>query len=99
MKQRDPRAQEAIIQENAEILEETLRDFKVEAEVVDHLRGPVVMRTSGLHTQSVKSWYASPGSALPPDPSLIGRTYHVQGLCASNAGGGRLSNVLTQTIR
>ncbi len=42
VKTRDPRAQEAIILQNAEILEETLRDFKVETEVVDHLRGPVV---------------------------------------------------------
>jgi S-DNA-T family DNA segregation ATPase FtsK/SpoIIIE len=42
VKKRDPRAQEASILENAELLVETLREFKIEAEVVDHLRGPVV---------------------------------------------------------
>jgi S-DNA-T family DNA segregation ATPase FtsK/SpoIIIE len=42
VKSRDPRHQEALIQENGEILEETLREFKVEAEVVDYRRGPVV---------------------------------------------------------
>lgn len=42
VKRRDPRAQEAMIKENAEILEETLREFKVDAEVVGFTRGPVV---------------------------------------------------------
>jgi DNA segregation ATPase FtsK/SpoIIIE, S-DNA-T family len=42
VKLRDPRDQEAQIQANAEILEETLRDFKVDAEVVAHCIGPVV---------------------------------------------------------
>jgi S-DNA-T family DNA segregation ATPase FtsK/SpoIIIE len=41
-KRRDPRAQETMIRENADILDETLRDFRVEAEVVAHRRGPVV---------------------------------------------------------
>ncbi|MHC4860947.1 MAG: DNA translocase FtsK, partial [Planctomycetota bacterium] len=41
-KSRDPRHQEALIKENGEILEETLGEFKVEAEVVDYRRGPVV---------------------------------------------------------
>ena len=42
VKLHDPRVSESIIAENAEILAETLRDFKVEAEVVAHCRGPVV---------------------------------------------------------
>jgi len=42
VKNRDPRAQEAMIRENADILEETLRQFKVEADVVEYCRGPVV---------------------------------------------------------
>jgi len=42
VKNRDPRAQEAMIKENADILEETLREFRVEADVVAYTRGPVV---------------------------------------------------------
>jgi S-DNA-T family DNA segregation ATPase FtsK/SpoIIIE len=42
VKNRDPRLQEAMIKENAVILEETLREFKVEADVVAFTRGPVV---------------------------------------------------------
>ena len=42
VKIRDPRDSESIILQNAAILAETLSDFKVEAEVVNHVRGPVV---------------------------------------------------------
>ncbi len=64
-----------------------------------YLKGTLVLACFASHTRSVESWFAPPGSALPPDPSLVGLTYHVQGFCGSIPPVGRLSNVLTQTIR
>lgn len=63
--------------------------------------GQRLLRKSGLHTQSVETWFPpDTGLPLPNDPSLVGISYTVQGIC----GGGvylwpaRLSSAITQTI-
>ena len=64
-----------------------------------YVQGAVLMRTFASHAQSVESWFAPPGSPVPADPALVGLTFHVQGFCGGMPPAGRLSNVLTQTIR
>lgn len=63
-----------------------------------YLDGTVLVRTHGMHLQSVESWFPAPGVSLPDDLALVGRTYTVQGLCGGFGGSVRLSSAITQTI-
>ncbi|MEM7309386.1 MAG: hypothetical protein AAF682_22070 [Planctomycetota bacterium] len=63
-----------------------------------YVGGPAWMVTSGVHTQSVETWYPQPGGfPLPSDTALVGVSYTVQGFCGDGALG-RVSNALAQTI-
>jgi hypothetical protein len=64
-----------------------------------YLDGPRLLRKLGRHEQSVEAWFLEPtGFPLPNDPSLVGMTYTVQGVCGGFGGSLRLSNAITQTI-
>ena len=64
-----------------------------------HLTGSPLMTLVGSHTQSVESWFPTPGGLqVPNNPGFVGLTLTVQGFCGAYSPNGRLSNAITQIV-